>query len=130
MSNPLLNPLLTKAILEIPLSSGNVIQDDEGNWITDGDSIAEYLVYFKKPSKEPEVNSEAGTDGYCVYLKGYLVEPKFLPPNIKLPMKVNCTRYIGEREQKCQFEIRPSIVPVALVEQILGQAVEGWLYWN
>jgi hypothetical protein len=76
------------------------------------------------------VNSEAGTDGYSVYLKGYLVEPKLLPSAMKLPMKVNCTRYIGEREQKCQFEIRPSLVPVALVEKILGQAIEGWLYIN
>lgn len=130
MSNPLANPLLTKARLEVPVSQGNVVQDDDGNWVTDGDTIAEYSVYFKKPGRQPETDNNSGVDGYSVYLKGYLVEPKFLPPNIKLPMTVDCIRYIGQREQKCTFEIRPSIVPVELVEEIIGQAIEGWLRWS
>ncbi len=130
MSNPLANPLLTKAVLKIPLAQGNVVQDEDGNWTTDGDSITEYSVYFKKPDKQPETDHNSGVDGYSVYLQGYLVKPKFLPPNIKLPMAVDCIRYVGKKEQQCTFELKPSIVPVELVEEIIGQAIEGWLRWN
>ena len=129
VNNPLSNPLLTKAKLKIPSGGGIYSQDEHGNWVTDESSIA-YLAYFKKPDKQPEVNNNPGTDGFSVYLKGYLVEPKFLLPNIKLPIKVECDRYIGKREQKGMFEIQPSIVPVELVEEILGQAIEGWFWWS
>ena len=129
MNNPLANPLLSKAILKIPIASGAYSQDEHGNWVTE-ETLEPYSVYFKKPGRQPEVTHNPGTDGFSVYLKGYLVEPKFLPPNIKLPTKVECVRYIGKREQKGTFEIRPSIVPVELVEEIIGQAIEGWLWWE
>lgn len=129
MSNPLNNPLLSKATLLIPVPSAVVTQDSDGNWITN-DSYAIYLAYFKKPGKQPEVNNNPGTDGFSVYLKGYLIDPLFLPSNLKLPIKVECTRNIGKREQKGTFEIRPSLVPVELVEGIIGQAIEGWFWWH
>lgn len=129
MNNPLANRLLSKASLSIPVSSGDVVQDEHGNWKYEDNSVEEYSVYFKKPGSQPEVNYNPGIDGFSVYLKGYLVEPKFLPANIKLPMKVQCVRYIGKREQAGTFEIRPSIVPVELVEEIIGQAIEGWFYY-
>lgn len=130
MNNPLSNPLLKKAILKIPSPGGSAIQDEDGNWKTDGDTVTDYQVYFKKPGRQPEVNHEAGQDSYSVYLKGYLVEPKFLPANVRLPLKVDGIRTIGNREQNFTFELRPSIVPVELAEEILGQAIEGWLYYS
>lgn len=129
MNSPLSNPLLNKATLLIPIANGAYGQNEDGNWVTD-ETIEEYSVYFKKPSTKPETNNNPGSDGFSVYLQGYLVKPKFLPANIRLPFKAECTRFVGKREQKGIFEIRPSIVPVELVEEILGQAVEGWFYWK
>ena len=97
MLNPPSNPLLNKSIIKIPISSGNVVQDADGNWVTDGDSFEDYQVFFKTPSRQPEANHDLGVDGFSVYLKGYLVEPLYLPANLKMPTKVECIRMIGQR---------------------------------
>ena len=128
-NNPLSNPLLNKAKLLVPLATGAAYQNNDGNWATD-ETTEEYLAYFKKPGKQPVVNNNSGVDGFSVYLKGYLVEPKFLPANLKLPVKVECIRMIGDREQKGTFEIRPSLSPVPLIGEIIGQQIEGWLFWE
>lgn len=130
MSNPLSNPSLNKSILKIPISSGNAVQDKDGNWVSNNERSKDYQVFFKTPARQSEANYDPGVDGFSVYLKGYLVEPKFLPANLKMPIKVECIRAIGQREQKGTFELRPSLSPVPLVADIIGQQVEGWFFWN
>lgn len=117
-------------VLIISNNDGIVAQDDDGNWVTTGETTTEYKVYLKKPTDDPYGVYNPGADTASQYLKGYLVEPLELPAHILLPYKTPCRRLVGTQWRDGIFEILPALVPIRLVEQIIGQAIEGRLWFE
>ena len=109
-------------ILEVP---GDSVVKVNGNWVPETTEQA-YTANLK-PSN-PRVRNEGGINGSDIFLRGYLIEPQWLPNTVKLPLKVSCT--ITMQNSGTQTGIlKISATPSSGfgVESVTGQKIEGYL---
>lgn len=113
-------------ILVVPGSETTGI-DEVGNPVLVPGVEIEYKAYLKR-SRDPRVEYQPGTDSFRQYFKGYVVEPQSMPPGVNLPMTLKCQKRRGNHNiwEEGTFEILPVFKPIDIVEQVLGDAIEGY----
>lgn len=113
------NSVLT---LKVP---GESVVKLNGNWVPE--TTEETYTANLKPSN-PKVRNEVGLNGSDIFLKGYLIEPQWLPNTVKLPLKVNCTINMQNGgTQMGILEISATPSSGFGVESVTGQRIEGYL---
>lgn len=124
MTSPLAD--LYNTILLIP-GAETQGTDEVGNTILIPGPETEYRAFLKK-SRDPQLGYAPGTNSLKQYFKGYVVEPEQLPPGFNLPATVKCRKRRGQADQWVDgtFEILPVFKAVDMVEDVLGDAIEGY----
>lgn len=130
------SPLLPfyNTLLTFELNDGGLIEDEHGNWISDGTaSVLEIKAFLKEAedwSKRIH-HHQSSLDGQSMFLEGSIVEPDYLPEHIILPQIVPAKYKITpSRWFDCQIELMHRTMPIPFAQDYIGQAVEAWLRWN
>lgn len=127
MTNPLLD--FYNTILYLPTGETLGV-DDVGNPVLIGSGEAEYKVYLKRSTKDPNPSYSVGVDNFKQYFTGYVIEPEALPEGIKLPATFRCLKRRGKNDKwiEGKFEILPQFLPIDIVEDVLGDYIAGYFF--
>ncbi len=109
-------------ILKVP---GESVVKVNGNWVPE--TTNQTYTANLKPSNS-RVRNEVGLNGPNIFLKGYLIDPQWLPNTVKLPLKVSCTINMQNGgTQTGILEISATPSSGFGVESVTGQKIEGYL---
>lgn len=118
-------------VLVLPELSSNIGTNDLGDPVIVPGLDVEYKAYLKKSTKDPTVSYQSGVNSNKQYFVGYIVEPTSLPIDLKLPVTVSCRKRRGKSNTwiEGKFEILPEYLPIAIVEDVLGDYISGF-FWH